>query len=132
MEPPKDAAANRERERDLRDRIFKDRDTRDSKEIRDNRDPRERHYESRRRSRSPREKSYREYSSRGSDRERERPRERERDRSRDRGRDRSRDRDLSATSVLPLDEWPRKLKHWDVPPLGFEGMSAMQVKATGK
>ena len=42
------------------------------------------------------------------------------------------DYDDSAILVLPLDEWPRKLKNWDVPPQGFDGMTADQVKATGQ
>jgi hypothetical protein len=40
--------------------------------------------------------------------------------------------DDGEVTILPIDEWPRKLKHWDVAPLGFDGMTAEQVKATGK
>lgn len=33
--------------------------------------------------------------------------------------------------ILPLDEWPKKLKNWDIPPHGMEHMSIDMVKATG-
>lgn len=36
-----------------------------------------------------------------------------------------------AGGILPLDQWPRKLRCWDICPQGFEGMSAAQVKNTG-
>jgi splicing factor U2AF subunit len=42
------------------------------------------------------------------------------------------DQDKEEKDILPLDEWPRKLKNWDVPPTGMEGLSVSQVKATGQ
>ena len=35
-------------------------------------------------------------------------------------------------SVLPIHKWKRKLNNWDVKPPGYEGMTAKQVKDTGK
>lgn len=40
-------------------------------------------------------------------------------------------RHSSDDDILPLDEWPKKLKNWDVPPHGMEHMSIDMVKATG-
>jgi splicing factor U2AF subunit len=38
---------------------------------------------------------------------------------------------IELSKVQPISKWPRKLKNWDVPPPGFEHMTAMQVKLTG-
>ncbi|KAJ3129312.1 hypothetical protein HK098_001724 [Nowakowskiella sp. JEL0407] len=97
---------------------------------------RDRKRRSRSRSRS-REKRRRD---RGSDRDRDRPRDDRRDRDYDRRR-RSRERPRHSRSVSPRErrersitpilEKKRKLNYWDVPPAGYEGMTAEQVKNTG-
>ncbi|KAK9675183.1 hypothetical protein K7432_016597 [Basidiobolus ranarum] len=92
---------------------------------RDDRREREKDRErDRRSSRREQERS----SGRSHERDRRRkPEERENRRSR-RSRSRSRQR---SPSVIPLHLRPRSLHNWDVPPPGYEGMSAEEVKATG-
>ncbi|KAJ1987735.1 hypothetical protein H4R33_002738 [Dimargaris cristalligena] len=95
------------------------------------------HSRKRRRSRSGerssnrrRHDSDRHYREREHDREgRERPRERERESSPRRRSSRSR---THRSEVVPLNRRHRRVNNWDIPPQGFEHVSALDAKATGQ
>ncbi|RKP23477.1 hypothetical protein SYNPS1DRAFT_30775 [Syncephalis pseudoplumigaleata] len=140
--PPKDSEAataherhsqpSRERERD------RDRD-------RDHERSRDRDVDRHRRHDRSRDRHHRRDRSREASRhERRRDRDRDRDRHRDRSRDRhSRHRDerrrrrspsprgSHGRSVTPIHKRKRKLNNWDVPPPGYEHLTAEQAKLSG-
>ncbi|CAG8513944.1 12166_t:CDS:2 [Dentiscutata heterogama] len=112
---------DRDRDRD-RDRSDRDRD-KDKDRDRERRRERER---SRDRSRRERERDEKE------DRERKARRPRKRSRSpSNRRRSRSPRHHSRSRSITPINRRRRKLNNWDLPPPGYEGMTAEQVKATG-
>ncbi|KAI8929854.1 hypothetical protein BC831DRAFT_442347 [Entophlyctis helioformis] len=135
-----------------RSRVDRKRDRdygRDYNRDRGDRDHRDRDRDRRRRSRSrslsgSRARSRSRSRDRGDRRDRDRKRDRDSRRSRSpeysrRKRSRSREHRSSRRSssspgaeIAPLHLRPRKLANWDVPPSGFETVSAMDAKATGR
>ncbi|KAJ3093776.1 hypothetical protein HDU96_002031 [Phlyctochytrium bullatum] len=113
------SSSRSDRDRGDRERSDRDRGDRGDRGDRD----RDHHHRSSRKSRSSRRRS---------------PRRRSKDRGGGGGgggggerRRRSRSGSVKREKIIPLHLRQRKLNHWDMPPPGYEGLTAEQVKATG-